>query len=66
MTETNQDNVPVNDVAESGKSDTAGAVDAAADAKSAASRGRGRKLRTPFRRRRGDAVAEGAVDSAAS
>ena len=71
MTETNQENAPINDVATSGRSEDAGAADgSASDAKTGSARGRGRKLRTPFRRRRGDAVvdvaSEGSADVAAS
>lgn len=66
MTNTNQDNAPVHEAAASGKGDVAGP--ATAEGKPAAARGHGRKLRTPFRRRRGDAVAEsaGAGDTLAS
>lgn len=68
MTNTNQDNALAHEPAPSAKSGTSGP--AAADGKPAAARGHGRKLRTPFRRRRGDAIAEsaegGALDASAS
>ncbi|WP_460873254.1 pseudouridine synthase [Paralcaligenes ginsengisoli] len=57
----NQDNAFVSDKPESDHPAEANAnsvPDGASEAKSAAPRGRGRKLRTPFRRRRGDATAE--------
>ncbi|WP_353153417.1 pseudouridine synthase [Pollutimonas bauzanensis] len=53
MTDTNEYGSPAGDT-----SAPAASVEASADEKTAAPRGRGRKLRTPFRRRRGDALTE--------
>ncbi|HWL27859.1 MAG TPA: hypothetical protein VNQ97_03030, partial [Burkholderiaceae bacterium] len=53
MTETNENSL----LASEGIADSEGDV-ATDDAKSTSQRGRGRKLRTPFRRRRGDAQAD--------
>lgn len=59
MTEA-QDDYNLADTAAAGQPEEAGGD----EAKAAAPRGRGRKLRTPFRRRRGDAQAEGASPEA--
>lgn len=67
MTDINQNNAPEGDVSASTDTGLAAVpADSASDNKSANARGRGRKLRTPFRRRRGDAAVDAPATAAAA